>query len=271
MALLFAAKNLFLISEILVVKGLDRYETLKARHLESDLHFINKMSASFECQMDTIFRFDDQTRLLYGLKPINEDVRQVGIGGPDISHSDVRLLDDRKADEVRELKAKIEKMLRQSELEISSVNETHRVIMATQKRLRHFPSVMPVFGRITSEFGYRFHPVQHAYLEHTGIDIANNPWTPVYATADGIVSFTDYISGYGNLIIVSHGYGYHTFYGHLKEFAIKRNQVVSRGELLGYVGSSGVTTGPHLHYEIRRAGKPVDPLDYVYPVSSVLN
>ncbi|MFH0921299.1 MAG: M23 family metallopeptidase [Fibrobacterota bacterium] len=269
--LVFAAKNIFLISQIVAVKGLGRFETLKSRHLGNELRFIHKTSTGFESDINAIFQFDDHIRLLYGLKPVHEDVREVGIGGPSAWEGNIRLLDDRREQEVGELKTRIDKMLRQTELELSSISETHRVVTATKKRLRHFPSVMPVFGRLTSLFGNRLHPVQHVYIDHTGIDIANEPWTPVYATADGIISFTDYMAGYGNLIILSHGYGYTSFYGHLKEFAVRQNQFVTRGELLGYLGSTDVTTGPHLHYEIRRNGKPVDPLDFVYPLSTVMN
>ena len=120
-AMIFAAKNLFLLSEIAVVKALDRYEALKSRHLEKELLFVEKMAGKFEKDVNAIFCFDDHIRLLFGLKLVHQDIREVGIGGPDIGNTDIHLLDDGREQNVRELKSTIDKLLRQAELEISSI------------------------------------------------------------------------------------------------------------------------------------------------------
>lgn len=248
-------------------------EVLDAKALNGELSFVRRLAGKMDSDMSRIFHFDDKIRMLYGLEVVNKDVREVGIGGPDFSSRAARvitLFDDRKNKEMKELKNRLDKLLRQAELETGSIRETYHKVIQTQKQLRRYPSVLPCFGRITSGFGYRVHPIEHQFIYHQGVDIANRPWTPVYATADGVVDLTDYSTGYGNLIAVEHGFGFKTLYGHLQTYAVRPRQFVMRGDLLGYIGSSGITTGPHLHYEIRRNGKAIDPLDCIYPVSAVI-
>ena len=246
-------------------------EEFKNMQLGGEMEFISRMSGEIDSGITEVFKFDDNIRLLYGMASIPGDVRQVGVGGPDGEASDKPYLIEPRYTEIRDAKACLDKMLRQSELVSGSLFETQKEVVATSKRLRRFPSVLPVFGQITSLFGYRFHPIEKIYLNHEGVDIANKVWTPVYATADGVVRMADYSTGFGNLIILDHGYGYLTYYGHLQDFSVKQNQFVIRGDLIGYVGNSGRTTGPHLHYEIRKNSKPMDPLEFIYPVSTLMN
>jgi len=118
----------------------------------------------------------------------------------------------------------------------------------------------PVWGPVTSEFGYRYHPISGRYSMHTGIDIGAPSGTPVHAAADGIVYFAGWNSGgYGNLIMIDNGSGIVTMYAHLSGFASGTNQIVYRGDIIGYVGSTGNSTGPHLHFEVRVSGTPQNP------------
>jgi hypothetical protein len=246
-------------------------EEFKNTQLQGEVEFIARMSGDMGARITEVFGFDDNIRLLYGMSLIHKDIRQVGVGGPEGAVPDEADLLGPRYSEIRDLKASLDKMLRQTELESGSLAETRKEVVATSKRLRRFPSVLPVFGQITSLFGFRFHPIEQVYLNHEGVDIANVVWTPVYATADGVVRTANYTSGFGNLIILDHGYGYMTYYGHLQDFTVKPNQFVIRGDLIGYVGNSGRTTGPHLHYEIMKNCKPVDPLEFIYPVSTLMN
>lgn len=136
------------------------------------------------------------------------------------------------------------------------IEEKNRRMLAT-------PSGWPTRGRITSPFGYRRNPINGRMHHHTGIDIANSTGTPIYATANGKVSVASYRGGYGNLIIIEHGYGYSTYYAHLSRISVRPFQQVSRGQLIGYMGSTGQSTGPHLHYEVRVRGTPVNPRNYL--------
>jgi murein DD-endopeptidase MepM/ murein hydrolase activator NlpD len=134
-----------------------------------------------------------------------------------------------------------------------------------QRREAATPSRWPVWGRITSSFGWRRHPITRRQDYHTGIDIAGSGiyGSPIYATATGTVAFAGYRSSYGYLVIIEHGYGFSTYYAHQSRIKVKAGQAVEAGTLVGYVGSSGVSTGPHLHYEVRRWGTPVNPVNYL--------
>jgi murein DD-endopeptidase MepM/ murein hydrolase activator NlpD len=118
----------------------------------------------------------------------------------------------------------------------------------------------PSYGRVTSRFGWRIHPIFGTREFHTGVDIAS-PWgTPVRAAKSGVVRFVGWMIGYGRLIIVDHENGLQTFYGHLSNDLVRAGSRVQQGELIGRVGSTGWSTGPHLFFEIRRFGVPLDPI-----------
>ena len=125
------------------------------------------------------------------------------------------------------------------------------------------PSLWPVEGRLTSSFGERVDPFNGEGAVHSGIDISVPYGTPVHAAADGVVSFANLSSGYGRLITLDHGHGISTGYGHLSGFAITPGQHVRRGQVIGYVGTTGRVTSPHLHYEVRIQSVPVNPHKYL--------
>lgn len=126
------------------------------------------------------------------------------------------------------------------------------------------PSGMPVGGvRLTSSYGMRNHPILQTRRAHTGIDLAGPTGTPVYATADGYVSKAETYSSYGKFISLDHGGELETRYAHLSGYAVSAGDRVTKGQLIGYIGSTGRSTGPHLHYEVRVAGQAVDPTPYM--------
>jgi murein DD-endopeptidase MepM/ murein hydrolase activator NlpD len=125
------------------------------------------------------------------------------------------------------------------------------------------PSIWPVEGRLMGGFGERTDPFSGEGAMHTGVDISAPPGTPVRATADGIVTLAAWSSGYGQLVVVDHGGGYETYYAHLSRFAVVEGQEVRRGDQIGAVGSTGRVTAPHLHYEVRIGGAPVNPHQYL--------
>lgn len=125
------------------------------------------------------------------------------------------------------------------------------------------PKGLPVAGRISSYYGQREHPRSGEENFHSGIDISSSPGSPVKATADGIVSFSGWSGGSGNLVVLEHGHGFSTFYAHNRSIPVKVAKKVKRGDIIGYVGSTGYSTGPHVHYEIWKDGKPIDPVNYL--------
>jgi murein DD-endopeptidase MepM/ murein hydrolase activator NlpD len=125
------------------------------------------------------------------------------------------------------------------------------------------PSLWPVEGMITGSFGERIDPFNGEGAFHSGVDISSTFGTPVLAPADGVVTFADFLGGYGRAIIVDHGHGISTRFGHLANFAVISGQAIHRGDTIGYVGLSGRATGPHLHYEVRINDTPVNPHKYL--------
>jgi murein DD-endopeptidase MepM/ murein hydrolase activator NlpD len=125
------------------------------------------------------------------------------------------------------------------------------------------PRLWPISGWLTSNFGSRTNPVTGESETHSGLDIAAARGTAVRATADGTVQLASYNGGYGNCIEVSHGYGIATRFGHLSSYAVHVGQRIKRGDIIGYVGATGRTTGPHLHYEILLNGQPINPLKFI--------
>ncbi|MEW5919522.1 MAG: M23 family metallopeptidase [Bacillota bacterium] len=136
-------------------------------------------------------------------------------------------------------------------------------VLEYKRELASTPSIWPTRGRVTSEFGPRRSPFTGRREFHDGIDIAAPRGTPIYATADGKVSFAVYRRGIGNYIMLDHGYGYQTIYGHLSGFAVSRGDTVNKGQLIGYMGNTGMSTGPHLHYTVFVNGVAVNPRDYM--------
>ncbi len=136
-------------------------------------------------------------------------------------------------------------------------------IVAQAELLSSTPSIAPVRGILTDGFGGRSDPFTGEQGTHSAIDISSAVGQPVRAPADGIVVKSEWANGYGNVIYISHGYGYSTRYGHLSSFAVKPGQHVKRGDVIAYVGSTGRSTGPHLHYEVRLNNNPVNPLEYI--------
>jgi len=151
----------------------------------------------------------------------------------------------------------------------TSYVEIDGLIKNKEALLSHTPAIQPVsnkdLNRIASGFGYRIDPVYKTIKMHAGLDFAAPQGTPIYATADGTVSTSGNTgNGYGNHVIIKHGYGYETLYGHMVKVKLRSGQAVKRGEVIGWVGSTGKSTGPHCHYEVHKNGNKIDPVYFFY-------
>lgn len=151
----------------------------------------------------------------------------------------------------------------------ASYKEIGHLINNKEKLLAATPAIQPVsnkdLSRIASGFGYRIDPIYKTVKFHAGLDFTAPQGTPIYATADGVVKtagFSD--GGYGNHVVINHGYGYETLYGHMYRVKVRSGQRVKRGDLIGYVGSTGKSTGPHCHYEVHKNGQKLDPVYFFY-------
>jgi murein DD-endopeptidase MepM/ murein hydrolase activator NlpD len=197
-----------------------------------------------------------------------------GMGGPTLADrlSLDRLLATGRATAIRQpaWHREIEGIRRDAERRLASFQEIAWYV-GNQKSLRNAtPSIWPTEGRITSLYGYRVSPFLRREGDsvesgefHPGIDIANNPDTPIYATADGTVKFVGWSHGYGNLVVIDHGYGLQTLYGHTSKALVKAGDRVQKGQMIAYMGTTGRSTGVHLHYEIRRQGRSINPMAYL--------
>jgi murein DD-endopeptidase MepM/ murein hydrolase activator NlpD len=144
-----------------------------------------------------------------------------------------------------------------------SLGMTRNATTADWYRANSAPNLWPVEGQVTGSFGERIDPFNGEGAFHSGVDISSAYGTPIIAPADGVVTFADFMGGYGKALMVDHGHGISTRYGHLSGFAVTPGQHVHRGDVIGYVGLSGRSTGPHLHYEVRINDTPVNPYKYL--------
>ncbi len=149
-----------------------------------------------------------------------------------------------------------------------SYNEIETMVRNKEKLLLAIPAIQPVsnkdLNRIASGFGMRLHPILKIYRPHNGLDFTAPVGVPIYATADGRIKTAEFNGGFGNHVVINHGFGFETVYGHMVRIKARVGEPVKRGEVIGYVGSTGLSSGPHCHYEVHRNGVPVDPIYYFY-------
>lgn len=155
------------------------------------------------------------------------------------------------------------------ETQKKSYDEVEKLVKNKEQLLARTPAIQPVsnkdLNRIASGFGYRIDPVYKTTKMHAGLDFSAPQGTPIYATADGTVTTSGNTgNGYGNHVIINHGFGYETLYGHMVRVKARNGQAVKRGEVIGWVGSTGKSTGPHCHYEVHKYGEKIDPIYFFY-------
>ena len=170
---------------------------------------------------------------------------------------------------VKSISASMQTLFARAENQNKSFNDIEKMVANKELLLAAIPAIQPVSNkeltRIASGFGYRTDPIYKVTKMHSGLDFTAPQGTPIYATADGTVSTAEQSGmGYGNHVVINHGYGYETLYGHMVRIKTRAGQKVHRGELIGWIGSTGKSTGPHCHYEVHKNGTPVDPIYYFY-------
>jgi murein DD-endopeptidase MepM/ murein hydrolase activator NlpD len=213
-------------------------------------------------------RDDDVYRTVLGIDPIDKAVRNGGVGGVD-RYEAIRESDSKYADTYVDLYSKVDRLRRKLYIESKSQDELFQLAEDKQKLNASIPAIQPISNKkltaLASGFGMRIHPIYNVLKMHTGVDFGAPLGTPVYATADGVVVQADTaVLGYGYLLVVDHGYGYHTRYAHLSGFTKKPGDRVKRGEQIAMVGNSGLSTAPHLHYEVLLRGTHTNPVHYFF-------
>lgn len=223
---------------------------------------INKLASVLE---DIQHRDDHIYRVIFEADPIPRSVRDAGYGGTD-RYIDFEGYDNTEL--IKELHQRIDKLARQLYVQSKSYDEVFEMAKNKAEMLASIPAIIPLergIDRVISGYGYRIHPIYKTLRMHTGVDFSAPTGTPIYATGDGVITKAGRNRhGYGIMVRVDHGYGYQTLYAHLSRLNVRAGQKIKRGEVIGFVGSTGVSAGPHLHYEVIRNGKKVDPVSYFY-------
>jgi murein DD-endopeptidase MepM/ murein hydrolase activator NlpD len=244
-----------------------RLATLERQNeqLRSEVEAIGLQIQVLERQVTQNFDFQKKARILANLDEISDDVAEVGVGGPEYAYIEsISNLDPETRDRVTAARADVEKLVRQARLQREGYSDIIGHLEAANEKLRSTPSLRPVsVGFVSSRFGYRMDPVTGRRTMHRGLDFSARLGTPVHSTADGVVTFSGRWKTYGEVVEISHGFGYVTRFAHLQKRLVKKGQKVRRGDVIGRVGSSGKSTFSHLHYEVERDGKRVDPLKFV--------
>lgn len=241
----------------------------EVRELEFYYDKLNKDIEQISHILDNIEQRDDNIyRVVLGAEPIEKSVRDAGIGGAD-RYADIRKKSIGHSDLVIALHEKVDRVRRKLYIESKSQDEVVQLAEKKEKLYASIPAIQPVANKqliaLASGFGLRIHPVYKVKKMHNGIDFAASIGTPIYATADGTVSKVEVrFSGYGKLVEIDHGFGYRTRYAHMHDFTVKNGQQVKRGDLIGYVGNTGLSTAPHLHYEVLINDQRVDPVHYFF-------
>ncbi len=267
----------FALALIISVVFVNFYETPKSKALkrenkrlltqyelmQKDLDKVEQVLTDLQQRDDNIYR------VIFEAEPIPSSVRQAGFGGIN-KYQHLENLSN--ADLVINTAHKLDVLSKEAYIQSKSYDEVLDLALNKEKMLASLPAIMPITNkdlkRTSSGWGYRIHPITKVRKMHWGQDFSAPIGTPIYATGEGKVIEVKGSKrsrvGFGLCIKIDHGFGYETLYGHMNEFAVKRGQTVKRGDIIGYVGNSGGSTAPHLHYEVHKNGKKVNPAYFMF-------
>ncbi len=228
---------------------------------------IQKKEAIFALR-DTLADIEENDDVIYRpfaeIKPIPNDIREAGFGGVDRYREFAGM---EYSEELSFVFREFDKLKKQIEIQQKSFDEVEDLVQYIDEFYASKPAIRPISQRdeiyISSYYGRRLHPIYKVWRMHHGIDYAAQIGSPVYATGKGVVQAAYYATGYGKVVKVKHGFGYISLYAHLNKFNVKKGDTIRRGQLVGFVGNTGSSTGPHLHYEIRKNNQTQNPL-YFY-------
>lgn len=233
---------------------------LQYKILDKKMEQIEEVLTAVEERDNTIYR------VYFNSSPIPAEQRKAGFGGVNrykylegFSNSEL----------VINTSKKVDVLTKQLAIQSKSLDEIVTLAKGKEKLLAAIPAIQPVknedLKQMVSGFGYRNDPFTKIRKFHYGMDFSAKTGTAVYATGDGVVERADNsLSGFGNLIVINHGFGYETFYAHLSKYKVRGGQRVKRGDIIGYVGSTGRSEAPHLHYEVHKDGTPINPINFYY-------
>ena len=260
--LLMLYSNYFESPKELILKNEVKEMEFYYEDLQEKVNDLDKILAEMTYRDDNIYR------VVLGSEPIDKSIREAGVGGAN-RYEDIKNKDIGHDEIIIHLNETIDKLRRKVYIESKSHDEIVQLADNKEKLFAAIPAIQPVPKRETvvlaSGFGIRIHPIYKVRKMHNGIDFAAPTGTPIYAAADGVIDNVEIsFTGYGKKVEIDHGYGYRTRYAHMQMFVVRNGQRVKRGELIGYVGNTGLSTAPHLHYEVFINGAQVNPIHYFF-------
>ena len=227
--------------------------------MNKDFEKISKVLEDIQNRDDNIYR------VIFEAEPIPSSVRMAGFGGAN-RYSKLEEMDN--ADLIINATRKLDILSKRVFVQAKSYDEVAKMAMSKEKMIASMPSIMPVSNndlkRTASGWGMRMHPIYKILRFHYGMDFTASIGTEVFATGIGVVKAADRETGYGNTVVIDHGFGYESYYAHLSKISVQVGQKVNRGDVIGHVGSTGTSTAPHLHYEVSRNGVKVNPQNYYF-------
>jgi len=235
--------------------------------LTSQYEIVDDKLRQVELVLDDVQNRDDNIyRVIFEADPIPKSIRKAGYGGVNRYEN---LKGFNNSNLIINTSKKVDQISKQLYIQSKSYDDIIELAKNKADMLAALPAIQPVSNknlrRMASGYGYRIHPIYKTRKMHTGMDFSAKSGTPIYATGDGQISkVRKSRKGYGNHVIIDHGYGYKTLYAHMKKYAVKKGQKVKRGEVIGYVGSTGTSVAPHLHYEVHKDGKKINPVNFYF-------
>lgn len=266
---LICSMSLYSVSHYILPTSKEKALENQLSSYQSYFSNLNLELDNVKSSLDNIHQKDQEVhRLVFGMDPIDESIWDGGIGGSE-NYNYLSLFSE--TDElIEDANQKLDKLQYKLELQQKSMDTIFSKALAREQKFAAIPSIKPIEEdklkrkiKYMSGYGYRIHPVLKVKKFHKGIDFTCPKGTPIQATGNGVVKKVKKSRfGYGNVVHIDHGFGYETVYAHMQDIDIKTGEEVTRGQRIGTVGSTGTSTAPHLHYEVRKDGKAVNPIDY---------
>lgn len=258
---------MLLVNSTIIGTPTDKMQKREIENLKFKYTVLNKkLNQIDEVLADIAERDNNLYRVYFNADAIPLDQRKAGFGG-DERYKDLEGFDN--SDLIKNTTKRIDVISKELVIQSKSLDEIYKLALSKESLLAAIPAIQPVknedLKRMASGFGYRNDPFTKIRKFHAGMDFTAKTGTPIYATGDGVVTRADNrASGYGEHIVIQHGYGYETLYAHLSKYNVTVGKKVKRGDVIGFVGSTGRSEAPHLHYEVRVNGEPVNPINFYY-------
>lgn len=261
-------------ASVIVLLAYNFFDSPKEKQLKRDLEetslqleILKQRAGQVETVLRDIQERDNTIyRVIFEADPIPSSVREAGYGGVDRYK---KLSDYYNADLLVDVTKRIDKLSKQLYVQSKSFDEVFDLVKNKSAMMAAIPAIQPVANRdlkrMASGYGWRIHPIYKTEKFHAGMDFTAPVGTEIHATGNGVVEKVELDGrGYGNNVFINHSYGYESVYGHMSKILVRPGQKISRGDLIGYVGNTGTSTGPHLHYEVRKNGNPLNPVNFYY-------